>query len=504
MAQDFSFQTQLEPNAERDGHARTGLGYRNGTVTVLLKELLGLPLLPAEKQERGVFRSREARLKSRPEAPATPAWDNLHPPPLTQSDDIEAYLATFERVAEACSWPREEWTARLAPSLRDTAHLAYRALGACNRKDYEKLKEAVLKAYNVTAETRRRRFRQFRYPEAGCPLEVCGQLQDLCYRWLKPERHTKEHILELLVLEQFLSILPGETQNWVTERNPETCQQAVALVDGFLQKRREAKLWEEQRQELSADLQEKEPATSGPRQDLASQETGGREMVTNQNLPGSTTTPKEEETPSQENKETEEPTKSSPGRRVGDVSLDRDEEWASVLQVRLPKDLARMLQKQDRQGAGHAQVQDTDAGRGGKPSVSQEQGRIFCSQTGLLGDTTALPEERPNQCPTCRRRFSDASVLREHLKSHLAEKRYQCTECEMRFRQSSDLIKHQRIHTGEKPYQCRECGKTFSLCSALYRHHRGHSGEKPFKCKICGKGFTRNSSLAQHHRLHKQ
>ncbi|XP_008578191.1 PREDICTED: zinc finger protein 496 [Galeopterus variegatus] len=82
-------------------------------------------------------------------------------------------------------------------------------------------------------ESSRRLFRRFRYQEAAGPREALHRLWDLCRGWLQPERHTKEQILELLVLEQFLTILPREIQNWVRAQEPESGEQAVAAVEAL-------------------------------------------------------------------------------------------------------------------------------------------------------------------------------------------------------------------------------------------------------------------------------
>ncbi|XP_060232509.1 zinc finger protein 394-like [Meriones unguiculatus] len=73
-------------------------------------------------------------------------------------------------------------------------------------------------------DTSRRRFGRLRSGDVSGPEEALSRRRELCRRWLRPERRSKEQMLELLVLEQFLSLLPRRLRH----RRPESGEEAAA------------------------------------------------------------------------------------------------------------------------------------------------------------------------------------------------------------------------------------------------------------------------------------
>ncbi|XP_057576591.1 zinc finger protein 483 [Hippopotamus amphibius kiboko] len=95
--------------------------------------------------------------------------------------------------------------------------------------------EALLRGDTADPESFRQRFRWFCYSEEAGPRKALNQLWELCIQWLRPDIHTKEQILELLVFEQFLTILPGEIRIWVKSQHPESSEEVVTLVEDLTQ-----------------------------------------------------------------------------------------------------------------------------------------------------------------------------------------------------------------------------------------------------------------------------
>ena len=104
---------------------------------------------------------------------------------LTEEDDIEAYLTSFERIMTAHEVSRERWPFKLAPQLTGKAQQAYAALPPNEAMTYDTIKTAILRRYNINEETYRQRFRKLKAKEGESPQELMTRLKDLATRWMR-------------------------------------------------------------------------------------------------------------------------------------------------------------------------------------------------------------------------------------------------------------------------------------------------------------------------------
>ena len=141
---------------------------------------------------------------------------------LTEGDDIESYLTTFERVMATNEVNGEHWSFHLAPNLTGKVKQAYSAIPPDDAKTYNTIKEAILRRYDINEETYRQRFRKLRPTEGEPPQEVITRLKDLATQWGRKSR-TQDALLDLIVMEQFLAILPEDIRVAVIERQPKEC-----------------------------------------------------------------------------------------------------------------------------------------------------------------------------------------------------------------------------------------------------------------------------------------
>ena len=161
---------------------------------------------------------------------------------LSEEDDIEAYLTTFERMMAGYSIEKRKWSYRLAPNLTGRAQQAFAALPSADAGDYDKLRAAILARYNVNQETYRQRFRSSKRRSEESHEELVIRLTDLYNKWTKDCR-TMPEIREVIVMEQFLNSLTPEIRLRVREKNPKTVEEAAKTADHLLQAKKQERSW---------------------------------------------------------------------------------------------------------------------------------------------------------------------------------------------------------------------------------------------------------------------
>nr|XP_031294817.1 zinc finger protein 397 isoform X2 [Camelus dromedarius] len=367
----------------------------------------------------------------------------------------------------------------------------------------------------------RQQFRKFCYQETPGPREALGRLQELCYQWLMPEVHTKEQILELLVLEQFLSILPEELQVPTSPQGPAVPWKDLTRLGASQE------LTGIQLQPLKTQLKPWEPCLS-PQSDCEI-----KESVPKKHVPGEKSQRLSQEPAFggvgehesslgwQQASATGERLRRSPsqGGTFNQVIFthkslgNRDHhELQRSLILSANSMTYQKVPTEERphrcEVCGHSFKQHSSLTQhqrihtGEKPYKCNQCGKAFSLRSYLIIHQRIHSGEKAYECSECGKAFNQSSALIRHRKIHTGEKACKCNECGKAFSQSSYLIIHQRIHTGEKPYECNECGKTFSQSSKLIRHQRIHTGERPYECNECGKAFRQSSELITHQRIH--
>ncbi|XP_048187675.1 zinc finger protein 263 isoform X4 [Perognathus longimembris pacificus] len=386
-------------------------------------------------------------------------------------------------------------------------------------------------------------FRRFRFQEAAGPREALNRLQELCHGWLRPELRTKEQILELLVLEQFLTILPQEIKGRVQELHPESGEEAVTLVEDLQRKLgRLRQQLPESLEDMAVYISQEEWGHQDPRKRSLSRDTV-QESYENVDL-------LEARIPNQEPLSTQveqggkpwdpsiqsckEGMNSRSPAPAGEEKFENPDVSAQSVctennhsQALLPGQARGEVPWSSEQGRSH----DRAEGPWDPPLEDRmEQSLVEATSCRGLGQPKELQPKKLHLCPLCGKNFSNNSNLIRHQRihaaerlcmgvecgeifgghphflslhrGHLGEEAHKCLECGKCFSQNTHLTRHQRTHTGEKPYQCNVCGKSFSCNSNLHRHQRTHTGEKPYKCLECGEIFAHSSNLLRHQRIH--
>lgn len=223
------FQSFLQYQKERDERQKKESARREQQYKVLTHQITQMQM-DLDRARHGALSSERSVARVLDYMPQLPK--------LQDTDDIEHFLTTFERLAEVYKWPKEDWAIHLVPLLTGKARSAFVAMSPAHTTDYEKVKEVILKKYEINAETYRLRFRALNTPSDESPMELYVRLKDLFSKWVNFKVSSKTNLMETMVLEQYMRVLYPEVRTWVKERDPVTAEEAAKLVESYVAARK--------------------------------------------------------------------------------------------------------------------------------------------------------------------------------------------------------------------------------------------------------------------------
>ncbi|XP_039548082.1 uncharacterized protein LOC120493504 isoform X2 [Pimephales promelas] len=159
---------------------------------------------------------------------------NISIVPPFREREVEAYFQAFERIAVALRWPNEVWALMLQCKLSGKAQEVCASLSVDESVQYDAVKTAILRAYELVPEHYRQRFRTTNKGMSQTYVEFAREKGILFDRWIKACRVTDYNSLrELLLIEEFKNCVPERTALYLNEQKVSTVQQAAVLADEY-------------------------------------------------------------------------------------------------------------------------------------------------------------------------------------------------------------------------------------------------------------------------------
>lgn len=155
---------------------------------------------------------------------------------IDYKDDLDSYLNRFERFAKCNNWDKSTWSTSLSALLSGRALDVYSRLSDSVASDYDGLKRALLKRYELTEAGFRNRFRNAKPEQGESPEQFITRLQNYLSRWIELSNTNKDFssVCDLFTQEQFISACSPDLAVFLKERSPSNLEEVANLADQYL------------------------------------------------------------------------------------------------------------------------------------------------------------------------------------------------------------------------------------------------------------------------------
>ena len=197
--------------------------------------------LKAEADKEAAAREHELKMaglgihSTKDKASAFDPARNIRLVPPFQEKEVDKYFAHFEKVADSLNWPKESWVLLLQSVLVGKAQEIYGSLSVEQSSNYEHVKEAILKAYELVPEAYRQKFRNYLKYDSKTHVEFAREKENLFNRWC----HSKEigqdfkKLKQMVLLEEFKDKVRPDIRSHLDEQKVEELEKAAIMADDY-------------------------------------------------------------------------------------------------------------------------------------------------------------------------------------------------------------------------------------------------------------------------------
>ena len=155
-------------------------------------------------------------------------------PPFKEKD-VDKYFAHFEKVADRLEWPKDMRTLLLQSVLVGKAQEVYSTFPIDKSADYDLVKAAILKAYELVPEAYRQKFREKRKRENETYVEFAYEKKTLFNSWCRSCKVKEDFgmLRQLILLEEFKANMPYAVKAHLEEQKVTDLELAAVMADDF-------------------------------------------------------------------------------------------------------------------------------------------------------------------------------------------------------------------------------------------------------------------------------
>ncbi|KAJ8032651.1 hypothetical protein HOLleu_26228 [Holothuria leucospilota] len=154
--------------------------------------------------------------------------------PKFQEDNVEKFFNHFEKLGEQLKWPRDKWSILIQSNFTGKAQEVYSALSIEDSMDYDKVKKAILQAYELVPEAYRQKFRKYRKAYTQTYVEFAYQKERHFDRWCASKKvSTFDALRQLMLVEEFKRCVNDDSKTHLEENKADKLKEVANLADQY-------------------------------------------------------------------------------------------------------------------------------------------------------------------------------------------------------------------------------------------------------------------------------